>query len=235
MNKNVILLIVCPVLGALIGYLLKICPAISWALTGALIGLALALIYLTKTAIAAALEKMWPDLRDFMMRHRLDEWRLVKVSLGTLEFTATASQRRVAWRLFMEITSRIATQEMDDEHGDDGLALKSLYELFQFTRKTLTEMDPTPVAIDATDPRPETLETYALEMLNLDLRPFLSRWHPSWDKFAKSNNPPDSQQWPAHAAFRADLRAVQRKVRQRAIGLGTLAGANNPARFFPAV
>jgi hypothetical protein len=114
---------------------------------------------------------------------------------------------------------------MQDEAGHDGAALESLRKLFDFTRMTVSDMQLTPKATG------ETVETYALDMLNNDLRPFLSRWHPLWDDFAKSGQT-GARPWPEHAAFRAGLREVQGKIQGRARGLAKIAGVQNVDRFF---
>ena len=50
------------------------------------------------------------------------------------------------------MVARISIQPMRDEDGDNGVALKSLYDLFQFTRKTVSEMEPTPNATGTPKP-----------------------------------------------------------------------------------
>ena len=168
---------------------------------------------------------VWPLFRSFALRHRIEDWRLEEVELQGFKFTIAGAQRRVAWRLFVEITTRIATQPMQDETGDDGIALKSLYELFQLTRKAISEMEPTPSATG------DTVETFALDMLNSDLRPFLSTWHPKWDEYAEGGKAV-SQAWPKHREFRVELREIQTKIKSRARGLAQLAGVRNVDRFF---
>jgi hypothetical protein len=112
---------------------------------------------------------------------------------------------------------------MSDEEGDDGIVLKSLYELFQASRKNIMEIEPTRV-LPSRRKNLETVETYVLTMLNQNLRPFLSKWHPVWDAWQKSNPDVPSSNWPQHKEFRKELKALQPKIRERAIGLGEIAG-----------
>ncbi len=198
--------------GGLTYWLFSSSSALVWIGAGAVIGIGVGLL--------------WPFLHSFAMRHRIEDWQLEEVTIQGLKFTSAGAQRRVAWRLFVQLTTRIATQPMDDASGDDGVALKSLHDLFQLTRSTIAEMQPTPEA------RGETVETYALDMLNTDLRPFLSTWHPLWDEFAKGGKP-DLRIWPEHQNFRAALRELQGKIEGRARGLAALAGVENSDRFFP--
>lgn len=184
---------------------------VVWALVGA--------------ASGAIVGFFLPIARSFAIRHSIEDWRLEEVEIQGLKFTSAGAQRRVAWRLFVEMTTRIATQPMRDEDGDDGVALNSLRDLFQLTRTAISEMQPTPNASG------DTVETYALDMLNSDLRPFLSQWHPVWDEFAK-NGKADSQAWSEHKNFRAGLRELQGKIEGRARGLAQIAGVKNVDRFF---
>lgn len=166
---------------------------------------------------------MWPLGRSVVIRFRVEDWRLEQVEIQGIRFTSAGLQRRVAWRLFVEMTTRIATQPIAEEEGNDGIALSSLYELFQFARKTLGEMEPTPGATG------DTVETFALDMLNSDLRPFLSKWHPKWDDFVKSEK---NDGWPLHAQFRDELAILQKQIEIRARGLAELARVKNIDRFF---
>lgn len=197
--------------GAVAYWLFSVSSILAWILPGALIGLIVGLA--------------WPFWRSFALRHKIDDWRLEAVEIQGLKFTTAGAQRRVAWRLFIEMATRISTQPMRDEDGDNGVALKSLCDLFQFTRRTIAEMEPTPTATG------DTVETFALDMLNMDLRPFLSKWHPAWDDFVKSAKVV-SQTWPDHKQFRKELSQLQDTTEGRARGLAQIAGLKNVDHFF---
>ncbi|HET8670273.1 MAG TPA: hypothetical protein VFM05_06465, partial [Candidatus Saccharimonadales bacterium] len=169
---------------------------------------------------------LWPVYKSIVIRLRVEDWRLEEVEISGVKFTSGGTQRRVAWRLFVEMTTRIATQPMQDHLGHDGAALASLHHLFGLTREVLAEMEPTPTASG------ETIETYALDMLNSDLRPFLSKWHPVWDEFDKNGD--KGTTWPRQAEFRTELKALQGRIETRARGLAQIAGVKNVDRFFPA-
>lgn len=77
----------------------------------------------------------------------------------------------------------------------------------------------------------DTVETYSLAMLNQDLRPFLSKWHPVWDAWRKANPDAPCSSWDLHTAFRDDLKVLQPKIRDRAEGLGKIAGVSETSRF----
>lgn len=217
MNRNQLAVIGgCTIVGGVIGavayWMISSSSAVVWVIAGCLIGVAVGLI--------------WPLLRSFVLRHNLDDWRLEEIEVQGFKFTSAGAQRRVAWRLFVEMTTRIATQPMQDQDGSAGIALESLRKLFDLTRATVSEMQPTPNATG------DTVETFALDMLNSDLRPFLSLWHPIWDDFAKGGKA-DSQAWSEHKRFRDGLRELQGKIEGRARGLAEIAGVKNVDRFFP--
>lgn len=178
-------------------------------------------------SIGAVLGLGCKELAILWRRSRSDEWRVTEVEVTTLgqkvKLANSGSQRRVAWALFVDTTTRIATQPMSDEEGDDGIILKSLYDLFQVSRKSIMEMEPTRM-LPSRRKNLETVETYVLAMLNQNLRPFLSKWHPVWDSWQKSNPGTPSSSWAQHKEFRKDLKALQPEIRERAIGLGEIAG-----------
>lgn len=169
----------------------------------------------------------YKELAVLWRRSRSDEWRVTEVEVTTLgqkvKLANSGSQRRVAWALFVDTTTRIATQPLSDEEGDGGIILKSLYDLFQVSRKSIMEMEPTRV-LPSRRKNLETVETYILEMLNQNIRPFLSKWHPVWDAWQKSNPGTPSSGWSQHKEFRKELKALQPEIRGRAIGLGEIAG-----------
>ncbi len=205
-----------------------VCGAIAGGIIGSIIFWLVARPSLWKWIILSTVAGiffglMWPLGRSVVIRLRIEDWRLEQVEIQGIRFTSAGMQRRVAWRLFVEMATRIATQPMAEEEGDDGIALSSLYELFQLTRKALAEMEPTPSATG------DTVETFALDMLNSDLRPFLSKWHPLWDVYVKTGK---NEEWSAHTQFREELAILQRRIEMRARGLAELARVKNVERFF---
>lgn len=132
-------------------------------------------------------------------RDLLADWGLTKLQLSAgfldLEFAPTDHERRAAWDLYVELATRVATQPLADEDGADGAALSSLHALFGVTRGVLKQYGP----------GAQNFARVAVAVLNEVLRPFLSRWHPRLD--AQGRVPE-----PERAAFRAELREVQRQL-----------------------
>ena len=88
-------------------------------------------------------------------------------------------QREAAWALWVELSTRVATQPVDLDEGMLREALESLHELFDATRGVLRACGPNAGAAEG------TVGFVALRVLNGAVRPFLSRWHPkllAWEE-----------------------------------------------------
>lgn len=76
-------------------------------------------------------------------KHRdlLEKWGLtgLKLSLGFLnaEFAPRDADRNAAWELYVELLTRITTQRLLPEDGDEKTALDSVFALFTITRDIL--------------------------------------------------------------------------------------------------
>jgi hypothetical protein len=214
--------------GLLCGGLLGVCVYWGTELKGVW------LFIFTGALIGGLISLFWQTLATLWMRFRSEDWRVTEIEIETLgqkwKLANSGTQKRVAWSIFVEIVTRIATQSMSDTDGDNGIALKSLYDLFQYTRKSIAEIKPASM-LPSRKKSFDTVETYALAMLNQDLRPFLSKWHPIWDAWRKANPDADSFSWDRHMAFRNDLKFLQNQIRGRAEGLGKIAGVSEISRF----
>ena len=151
--------------------------------------------------------------------------------VSELTFVVNNDARQVAWKLYVETVTRVSTQLLADEEGFIREALTSLYGLFATTRDTLKASRPS-VPVSG---RP-TVEHLAVTMLNQQLRPFLSKWHPRLGQFEKTR--PDGQEsaWPDNAACRRELRLVQATLIDYALGFADLAGVRDAkAMIAPAI
>ena len=150
---------------------------------------------------------------------RLTELTVSIPHLTDLKFAVTPGNTAVAWRLFVESATRVSTQPLDTEAGLLREALNSLYGLFQSIRRILLEAEPSRLAVDT-----KTVENLAISMINQQMRPFMSRWHPrlaSWER-----DHPDAAEaaWPENAACRAELEQLRLGLLSYVYGLGELAG-----------
>jgi hypothetical protein len=153
---------------------------------------------------------------------RLTEVRVTVPQLSELTFVVNNEAKQVAWRLFVETVTRVSTQPLDDGEGLLREALTSLYGLFGTAREALKSARP---SVQVTGE--QTVEYLAITMLNRELRPFLSTWHPRLKAFEEDNPSRPESEWSEGADCRAELRVVQANLRGYALGFARLAGVRN--------
>ncbi|MFM8444324.1 MAG: hypothetical protein ACKN9W_13435 [Methylococcus sp.] len=118
----------------------------------------------------------------------------------------TAKDREVAWILYTEVRTRIATQGLHYRAGDEGTALESLHQLFGIARQ----------AIKAGGPECRQVANLAIHALNTHLRPFTARWHRQQVEGRLVND--DDRR-----AFRRELEGVRQRLSQFSRQLGVIA------------
>lgn len=104
--------------------------------------------------------------RDFLERWGLSELRL-NVGFLTADFTPKDSDREAAWELYVELLTRVSTQSLAPENGDEVAALSSVHQLFPLTREILRKHGSSA----------GEFAKLAIPVLNQILRPFTARWH----------------------------------------------------------
>jgi hypothetical protein len=151
----------------------------------------------------------------------------VKLDLGFLsmetEWVTDPRERQVAWELYVELVSRIATQPLDPDEGLAREALDSLHDLFAITREVLRSAGPD------VGMQERSVGYLALGVLNRGLRPFLSRWHPRLLQWEHARAPGLSavdheRAWPLDIALRGELEALRSKMWEYARALSEIAG-----------
>lgn len=162
---------------------------------------------------------------------RLTEVKVTVPQLSELTFAVNNDSRQVAWHMFVETVTRVSTQPLAHNEGVLREALTSMYGLFATARETLKAARPS-----APVPSGQTVEYLAITMLNRELRPFLSQWHPRLREFERANPDCPESDWRDNAACRAELQRVQHVIHDYAIGFARLAGVREPeplVRFVP--
>jgi hypothetical protein len=157
-------------------------------------------------------------------------WRTVRLTELTvsipnftdLTFAVTSSNEGVAWRLFVESVTRISTQPLDQGSGVIHEALDSLYVLFQSVRGVLLEARPT-ARVGSTP----TVEHLAIGMLNVQMRPFMAKWHARLSEWEQRNPDAHESEWPENAQCRAEMETMRQGLLEYVRGLGQLAGVRN--------
>lgn len=101
----------------------------------------------------------------------LENWDLtsLKINLGVLEteWQPQEKDREAAWELYIEMLTRIVTQPLPTEHGDEKTALDSVHALFGITREILKRKGRESVQFSK----------IAVVVLNQVVRPFTAKWH----------------------------------------------------------
>ncbi len=157
---------------------------------------------------------------------RLTDITLNVPQFSELHFAVTRGSQQVAWKLFVEAVTRISTQSLAPGDGLIREALTSLYGLFAITREILKETYPSTKT--GADP---TVEHLAIAMLNNELRPFLSHWHPILLRWESENPDKSEDGWPYIEECRAELVQMQSRLQDYVLGFGRLAGLPNASEI----
>lgn len=101
----------------------------------------------------------------------IEHWGMtgLKISLPFLamEWAPRDPDRDAAWDLYVELITRVTTQYLAPEHGDEQSALQNIHALFELTRNTLKHRGR----------KAESFAKLAVVVLNQIIRPFTSKWH----------------------------------------------------------
>lgn len=147
-------------------------------------------------------------------RDWLADWNLssLKISLPFLEmeWQPKDDDRAAAWDLYVEMLTRIVTQPLPGDAGDEPTALASVVSLFPTTREILK----------ARGPRAQQFARLAIVVLNQIVRPFTARWH----KEGLAGAFRDAAKC---AEFRRELAALQPRLVVYAQALAALAGVED--------
>ncbi len=101
----------------------------------------------------------------------LENWDMTSLRIKTpfleMDWSPQEADKNAAWDLYIELLTRIATQPLAKEHGDEKTALDSIFSLFAITRDVLKKH-----SRDA-----EEFAKIAIVVLNQVIRPFTAKWH----------------------------------------------------------
>ena len=143
----------------------------------------------------------------------LEKWGLssLKLNIGFLnaEFKPDNNDRAAAWDLYIELLTRVTTQDLPVEHGDEKTALDSVFAMFSLTREILRRHGPS-----------NEFAKLAIPVLNQVIRPFTAKWH----KLSLAS----AFQDPAKCEeFRAELSLLQLRLRHYTQALSEMAGVED--------
>jgi len=147
------------------------------------------------------------------------ELKDIKVSLN-LQFLKiegtwkpTQKEREAAWELYVELVTRISVVELRDKEGILREALNSLYSIFGTTREILRKYGPE-IAISR-DGKSISFGELAISILNYQLRPLLSKWHPLLLDYENKRDPEMSlkeheDKWERNMELRKELNETRK-------------------------
>lgn len=101
----------------------------------------------------------------------LELWDMTSLKIKTpfldMEWKPQDEDKAAAWELYIELLTRITTQPLHFEHGDEQTALTSIHSIFGITRDVMKNNGRH--CIEFTK--------IAVVVLNQVIRPFTAKWH----------------------------------------------------------
>lgn len=105
------------------------------------------------------------------LKDQLDKFKLTKIRLNLAvinsEISFQQADKDAAWELYIEMLTRIVTQPLPSDAGDEKTALDSVYALFAITREILRRHGRGTIQFSK----------IAIPVLNQIVRPFTAKWH----------------------------------------------------------
>lgn len=148
----------------------------------------------------------------------LENWDMtslkIKAPFLEMEWNPSEPDKKAAWELYIELLTRITTQPLGENDGDEKAALESVYSLFPTTRSIIKENGRD--CIEFTK--------LAIVVLNQKVRPFTAKWHRAW--LAHGLDSPELRK-----QFREELLEVQAVLRIYTGMLAQMAGVEDLTRL----
>ena len=142
------------------------------------------------------------------------KFQLEKVKFGpkwaNVEIVPQSADEDAAWELYIEMLTRIVTQPLPYDVGDDKTALDSVYSLFPITREILRRRGRSTV----------NFSMVAIPVLNQVVRPFTAKWHRESLAGAFEDNDKCRE-------FREELTTLQEELRNYNRMLAEIAGVED--------
>jgi hypothetical protein len=194
-----------------------------WALQGAL----------------GLISDLHPALGQALRRSR------VRVSLGSfkiggVDVNFNQGQADALYPLYVELRSRVTNHRLIKDHdgaqehiGSLKPAFDSLYGLFATMRQAMRDAGPAGLPLlERAEGAAAEPALKAIEAIDANVRPFLSRWHPHFDQWQKTGLP--ERRWGQWAACRADLDLALEGVRALVAELDVVYGVRAASAPKPA-
>ena len=105
------------------------------------------------------------------LRKLLEKWDLTSLRIKTpyldMDWEPKDEDKNAAWELYVELITRVSTQRLLPDEGDEAAALKSIHDLFGLTRETIKRHGRYSI----------NFTRIAVVVLNQKVRPFTAKWH----------------------------------------------------------
>ncbi|MFG2876444.1 hypothetical protein ACGFYU_15890 [Streptomyces sp. NPDC048337] len=140
------------------------------------------------------------------------------------------SEREAAWELYVELATRVSVVELGEDEGLLREALSSLYTVFATTREILRRYGP--AVAPRVPPGHLTFGVLAVNVLNLSIRPLLSRWHPLLTAHEATRGDhvdpvAHERRWSRVGELRAEIESVRQVLLGLAQALNEVAGVGD--------
>jgi len=143
--------------------------------------------------------KRWKLSQDAVSEEKIDEY-----------WSPVRADRALAWDFYVELQTRITTQDIGDNEGDDKTALESVAKLFDYLRKFSHRH-----GFDSAN-----AATLIVRFLNEKVRGFTAKWH----KRSLDENWGKEVENPSKIEFREELRKIQAELGTLALALSAIVG-----------
>jgi len=144
----------------------------------------------------------------------LENWSMTSLKVKTpfleMDWEPKDEDKDAAWELYIELLTRITTQQLPPKHGDEATVLESVHKLFGLSREIIKRRGR--LCIEFTK--------IAVLILNQKIRPFTAKWH----KLMLADAFNDLEQC---KVFRAELSDLQETLRIYTRMLSDMAGVED--------
>jgi len=148
----------------------------------------------------------------------LENWDMTSLKINLkfleMEWSPKEADKNAAWELYIEMLTRVSTQYLEPDHGDEETTLKSIYSLFDITRNIIKTH-----GRDCAE-----FAKIAIIVLNQKIRPFTAKWHK--ESVAGAFKDEDKCK-----VFRKELDALQKELRKYTKMLAGIASVEDLTRL----
>jgi len=144
----------------------------------------------------------------------IENWNMTSLKINLkfleMEWEPKEPDKQAAWDLYIELLTRVSTQSLQPDHGNEATALKSIYQLFDLTRTIIKSNGRDCIQFTR----------IAIIVLNQVVRPFTAKWHKVLVDGGFSSDD-------VHTDFRKDLEDLHKELGNYTKMLADMAGVED--------